>query len=353
MRKQSFKKIPVWEFEEVYLQDPQPRETTCPQSLRNSQDPVFKAAFIPNVQLFMHREHLNISEWNRLAHFNNPFGFMGYNYKVVKQAVDLIPKLKDYQLLPVPTADKQGCIRCAVVANGGILNGSGMGKEIDSHDYVFRMNGAVTTGHEDDVGKKTSVYVHTAHSLISSLTVLRNKGFRHIPLDKDIKYVLIPEGSRDYNFLESLYLNRRVPKGDYRGRTPRSYYSNHFNESRFYVLHPDFLRYVRNRFLRARRLQFRSWWMYRPTNGAFTLFLALHVCDVVHAYGFSTANHRKYPNYYYDQKHTRMVFYINHDYVLEMLTWKRLHDMKVIKLFQRDEEDTQMPGGSREAKQNG
>lgn len=32
----------------------------------------------------------------------------------------------------------KGCIRCAVVGNGGILNGSRKGKEIDQHDYVFR-----------------------------------------------------------------------------------------------------------------------------------------------------------------------------------------------------------------------
>ena len=30
------------------------------------------------------------------------------------------------------------CIRCAVVGNGGILNGSNIGHVIDSHDYVFR-----------------------------------------------------------------------------------------------------------------------------------------------------------------------------------------------------------------------
>lgn len=30
------------------------------------------------------------------------------------------------------------CIRCAVVGNGGILNGSKKGREIDQNDYVFR-----------------------------------------------------------------------------------------------------------------------------------------------------------------------------------------------------------------------
>ncbi|KAI1896667.1 hypothetical protein AGOR_G00097120 [Albula goreensis] len=324
---------------------------TCQQSLRNSKDPELKEAFIPNIQLFLHKGHVNISEWNRLAHFNNPFGFMGYKYTVVKVAVDLIPKL-DYQLLPVPEAEKQGCIRCAVVATGGILNGSKMGKEIDSHDYVFRMNGAVTKGHEDDVGHRTSIYVHTAHSLISSLTVLKNKGFKHLPQDKDIKYVLIPEGLRDYNFIEYLYKRRRIPKGEYRGRTPISYYSGHFRESSFYVLHPDFLRYVRNRFLRASHLKSSRWWMYRPTNGAFSLFLALHTCDSVNAYGFNTGSHRKYPNYYYDNKHTKVVFFTNHDYNLEMHTWKKLDKNKIIKLYQRDEDYTHMTGKTVERKNN-
>lgn len=35
-------------------------------------------------------------------------------------------------------ANRSECIRCAVVGNGGILNGSRKGKEIDEHDYVFR-----------------------------------------------------------------------------------------------------------------------------------------------------------------------------------------------------------------------
>uniref|UniRef100_A0A673J3D2 alpha-N-acetylgalactosaminide alpha-2,6-sialyltransferase n=1 Tax=Sinocyclocheilus rhinocerous TaxID=307959 RepID=A0A673J3D2_9TELE len=281
MDKHNFTSLPQRKFDDTYRLDPQFKQSKCMGSLRNSSNPVFKEKFIPNIQLFLQSDHLNMSEWNRLYHFNNPFGYMGLNYSATKAAVDTIPKLASTQLLQVPTRAKDGCIRCAVVGTGGILNGSRLGKEIDSSDYVFRVNAAIIAGHEEDVGKRTSVYVHTAHSLIQSLIVHKKRGFKQIPTDKDIKYVLIPEGPRDYNFLEYLMKNRKIPSGAYRGRTPRNYYSGHFNETSYYILHPDFLRYVRNRFLKAKQLKTKRWWLVRPTNGAFTLLLAMHTCDIV------------------------------------------------------------------------
>ncbi|KAG1936005.1 type 2 lactosamine alpha-2,3-sialyltransferase [Pimephales promelas] len=130
----------------------------------------------------------------------------------VKKAVDLIPKPKSSILLPVPEGSKDGCIRCAVVGTGGILNNSKMGKEIDSHDYVFRVNGAVTQGYEEDVGNRTSVYVHTAFSLYASMLSLKNKGFHSVPQDEGIKYVMIPEGLRDFEWLQGL-LQGKVANG--------------------------------------------------------------------------------------------------------------------------------------------
>lgn len=56
----------------------------------------------------------------------------------IKAAVDTISKPASSQLLHVPTGVKDGCIRCAIVGAAGILNGSKLGKEIDSSDYVFR-----------------------------------------------------------------------------------------------------------------------------------------------------------------------------------------------------------------------
>ncbi|XP_040885251.1 alpha-N-acetylgalactosaminide alpha-2,6-sialyltransferase 1-like [Toxotes jaculatrix] len=332
--KNSFKRRPQWSFEDVYNQDAPPRQTTCAQSLRNSEDKSFKKAFLPNIRLFLHKESINMSEWNRLSHFNNPFGFMEYKYNEVMAALKLIPKPTEPLLLPKPGSD--GCIRCAVVGTAGILNGSKMGKEIDSHDYIFRMNGAVIRGYEEDVGNKTSVYVHTAHSITTSLYLLKKYGYKSIPNDEGIKYVLIPEGMRDYNWLQGLLKGERISAGPYHDKRPRTYYAGQYNESRFYVLHQDFLRYVRNRFLLSPNVNASFWAIVRPTNGAFALFLALHTCDIVNAYGFMTEDYKKYSNYYVE-KHakTNVIFYINHDYILEMKTWKKLHDSKIIRLYQR------------------
>ncbi|XP_076828982.1 alpha-N-acetylgalactosaminide alpha-2,6-sialyltransferase 1-like [Brachyhypopomus gauderio] len=332
--KKNFNKMPIWETNDVYLQSSERPQTSCAESLLHTKDPEFRKAFIPGIQMYLYRNLLNLREWNRLARFNNPFGFMEYNFSDIRNTVDLIPKPNVTQLLPVPENDT--CVRCAVVGNGGILYGSKMGQEIDAHQYVFRMNGAVTKGYEEDVGNRTSVYVHTAFSTFYSILGFKQYGFDKIPDDEGIKYVMIPEGLRDFQWLQGLLTRTPITDGEFKGRKPWIYFTE-FDPSRFYVLHPDFLRYIRNRFMFSKQQEGKYWALYRPTNGAFTLFLALHVCDTVDAYGFITENHRNFSNYYAEkEKKTKVVFYINHDYDLEIKTWKKLHDAKIIRLYQRD-----------------
>uniref|UniRef100_A0A3Q3XQB9 alpha-N-acetylgalactosaminide alpha-2,6-sialyltransferase n=1 Tax=Mola mola TaxID=94237 RepID=A0A3Q3XQB9_MOLML len=167
LSKKTFDKLPQWDFEDVYNQDATPTHSTCSQSLHNSEDEGFRKAFLPNIRLFLRKDSINMSEWNRLSHFNNPFGFMEYKYEDVMASVKLIPKPKEPLFLPKEGSG--GCVRCAVVGTAGILNGSKMGREIDAHDYIFRVNGAVIKGHEEDVGSRTSVYVHTSFSITQSL----------------------------------------------------------------------------------------------------------------------------------------------------------------------------------------
>uniref|UniRef100_A0A3P9B663 alpha-N-acetylgalactosaminide alpha-2,6-sialyltransferase n=1 Tax=Maylandia zebra TaxID=106582 RepID=A0A3P9B663_9CICH len=248
------------------------------------------------------------------------YSYSNFWFADVMDSVKLIPKPKEPLLLPKPGGD--GCVRCAVVGTGGILNGSKKGVEIDGHDYVFRMNGAITKGYEEDVGNKTSVYVHTAHSITTSLYLLKKYGYKSAPHDEGIKYVLIPEGMRDFQWLKALLRGEKVSAGPYRNKLPRTYYSGQYNESRFYVLHQDFLRYVRNRFLLSPNLNKTSWFLVRPTNGAFTVFLALHTCDI--------------------KNMSKVIFYLNHDYILEKNTWKDLHNRKIIRLYERTESKSNM-----------
>lgn len=97
-----------------------------------------------------------------------------------------------------------------------------------------RMNGAVIKGYKDDVGSRTSVYVHTAHSITRTLSLLQNYGYTSVPTDEvlesyvwgchtggtcyslfwqGIKYVMIPEGIRDFRWLEGLLTGGRVSAG--------------------------------------------------------------------------------------------------------------------------------------------
>ncbi|XP_012677220.1 alpha-N-acetylgalactosaminide alpha-2,6-sialyltransferase 5b isoform X2 [Clupea harengus] len=64
------------------------------------------------------------------------------------------------------------CNSCSLVTSSGHLTGSGRGVDIDRADCVIRMNDAPTEGHEQDVGRRTSLRV-VAHSSMNQ--VLRNR----------------------------------------------------------------------------------------------------------------------------------------------------------------------------------
>ncbi|NXD81234.1 SIA7A sialyltransferase, partial [Halcyon senegalensis] len=340
LRAADFKSQPQWDFEDEYLLDYSSPPLTCSESLKAkaAKSEWLRDLFLPNIMLFTDKRYFSDSEWKRLEHFAPPYGFMELNYSLVKEVMTLLPPNPHQQLLLAENnSTMPTCISCAVVGNGGILNNSGMGQEIDSHDYVFRVSGAVIKGYEKDVGTKTSFYGFTAYSLVSSLQILGSRGFRSIPQGEHIRYIHFLEGARDYEWLKALLLNKNTRKGvlNYHGQRPRAIFDKGFLMDKYLVIHPDFLRYIKNRFLKSGNLEKPYWRLYRPTTGAFLLMTALHLCDRVSAYGYITEGYEKYSDHYYDKDKKRLIFYINHDFNLEKQVWKKLHDENIIKLYQR------------------
>uniref|UniRef100_A0A8C4Q843 Uncharacterized protein n=1 Tax=Eptatretus burgeri TaxID=7764 RepID=A0A8C4Q843_EPTBU len=84
---------------------------------------------------------------------------------------------------------KDNCIRCAVVGNSHILRGSGFGRTIDCHDYVFRMNRAPVRGFERDVGSTTTHYFIYPESTTS---VIQGSGLVFIPFKLSDLHWLYP-----------------------------------------------------------------------------------------------------------------------------------------------------------------
>ncbi|NXG55911.1 SIA7B sialyltransferase, partial [Hemiprocne comata] len=331
--------------------------STCLRSVmaKAKADPKFGEIFHFNTPVLMWDQHFTPETWDRLKSRHVPYGWQGFTLQLLNASANR--NLFDRDTFP------RGCVRCAVVGNGGILNGSRQGKAIDAHDLVFRwervlsrigprvlgrhwpwthilpfscrLNGAVIKGFEEDVGTKISFYGFTVNTMKNSLIAYEEYGFTQIPQAKDLRYIFIPSDIRDYLMLKSAIQGSPVPEGTDKGDKPQKYFGPEASAEKFKLLHPDFLHYLRARFLHSELLNTRYGSLYMPSTGALMLLTALHTCDQVSAYGFITSNYEQFSDHYFELEKKPLVFYANHDMMLEAALWRSLHRAGIMTLYQR------------------
>ncbi|KAM8943804.1 alpha-N-acetylgalactosaminide alpha-2,6-sialyltransferase 2 isoform 1-T1 [Lycaon pictus] len=344
-----------------------------PLDLAIQRHPHFRALFDLSTPVLLSGSLFTQELWDSLSQHKAPYGWQGLSHQAINSTLSLLNGSESSQLFAASRKPLSSCIRCAVVGNGGILNGSRQGLNIDAHDYVFRLNGAVIKGFEKDVGNKTSFYGFTVNTMKNSLISYWNFGFTSVPQGPDLRYIFIPSDIRDYVMLRSAILGVPVPegpdKGDSPGPTartaagpapspslrsptcpttpraalstsfvgprPQTYFGPEASVRKFKLLHPDFISYLRERFLKSKLINTNFGDLYMPSTGALMLLTALHTCDQVSAYGFITSNYWKFSDHYFERVKKPLIFYVNHDLSLEASLWRDLHKAGILQLYQR------------------
>ncbi|XP_069400001.1 alpha-N-acetylgalactosaminide alpha-2,6-sialyltransferase 2 isoform X7 [Ovis canadensis] len=251
-------------------------------SLAVQRHPRFQNLFNLSTPVLLSGDLFTQQLWDSLSQHKAPYGWQGLSHQAITSTLSLLNGSESTRLFAVSRELLPGCIRCAVVGNGGILNGSRQGQNIDAHDYVFRLNGAVIKGFENDVGTKISFYGFTVNTMKNSLISYSNVGFTSVPQGQHLRYIFIPSDIRDYMMLRSAILGVRVPEGTDKGDSPaptgpstatapapstsprsttalaapftsivgprpQTYFGPDSSAGKFKLLHPDFISYLRER----------------------------------------------------------------------------------------------------------
>ncbi|XP_017288133.1 alpha-N-acetylgalactosaminide alpha-2,6-sialyltransferase 2 [Kryptolebias marmoratus] len=321
-----------------YISENVPQKTNCSSGIRSRiKESEFGGRFLEHIPVLQWAKHVSPEQYERLRRYPGTHGWGNFNYDTLAGTLSVLNSSANWQMLDDWEAqrNKSECSRCAVVGNGGILRGSKKGKEIDSHHYVFRTNGAVVKGFEEDVGSRTTHYTFSTNTLMNSMRSYAGAGYRGPPVSPETRYVFLPDHDRDYLLMKAAATHTAVERGPERAKDPTKYFGKDVSKEKLKMYHPDFIRYLRNRFLRSNTLKTRYKDIYRPSTGAAMLLAALHTCDQVSAYGFMTPDYKKYSDHYFDNTYHPVGFFANHDLRMEMVLWQQLHKAGLLQLYVR------------------
>ncbi|XP_041671778.1 alpha-N-acetylgalactosaminide alpha-2,6-sialyltransferase 2-like isoform X2 [Cheilinus undulatus] len=237
-------------IEDTYMTEDIPPQTYCPDGVRSRVTKTeLGKRFLKNIPILQWAKHATPEQHHRLRQYPGAHGWKDIDYKTLVAALSALNTSANQQLFDdwQDRRNKSECIRCAVVGNGGILKDSKKGEEIDSHHYVFRANGAVTKGFEQDVGSRTTHYTFTAKTLMIAFRDYQGLGYRGPPLSKETRYVFLPDFDRSYLMIKAAATHTLVERGNEKGKDPTKFFGQDVSAEKLKMFHPDFLRYIRNR----------------------------------------------------------------------------------------------------------
>ncbi|XP_078681417.1 alpha-N-acetylneuraminide alpha-2,8-sialyltransferase-like isoform X4 [Branchiostoma floridae x Branchiostoma belcheri] len=210
---------------------------------------------------------------------------------------------------------------CSVVGNGGILKGSGCGKEIDASGFIFRCNMApMNKVYLKDIGKSTSLI-----TLNPDMIRWKYNSFKNETKSENVAAFV-----RDLSTYGNSYL--WIPaffSQDYVEVTFAAHQAlreiNHTNNE-IIIPHPDFIKSAQ------------SYWSKnglnrkRATTGLYLVSAAIQMCEEVHLYGFwpfhSDRNYRRLTEHYFDNALPGK----SHSVPDEFKQLQRLHNTGVLRL---------------------
>ncbi|XP_077988203.1 beta-galactoside alpha-2,6-sialyltransferase 1-like [Glandiceps talaboti] len=219
-------------------------------------------------------------------------------YDVLKQSTSPFKEMGVSHNFPDPSIfDLYGTKlkRCAVVASAAFLNGSKLGKEIDSHDAVLRFNDAPTQGFEEDVGTKTTV------RLINTKVFSDERfGFKKLDIFRNVTLAIWKSGPYNGNLYRFYTLYKDC----------KEFFENYFTWRQtnpwelLYIIDPNGI--------------WRTWDIIQentlnvtlrktmPSSGIIGISLMQSLCDTVDVYGYIIPSKSQLLCRYYDTGNTNV-----------------------------------------------
>ncbi|XP_019636016.1 PREDICTED: alpha-2,8-sialyltransferase 8E-like [Branchiostoma belcheri] len=231
------------------------------------------------------KTHLYCSQHNVPVHSNLSFFESKKVIKVMRGTTQHFPKKVEFPATPLRT--------CAVVGNSGVLLNSRCATDIDSKNYIFRVNlppvGGIFT---KDVG-------HSAHFVTINPSILVER-YEYLTEDDHrelfLRSVLAYQGNT--TFYTHPFHNPLYRKATYRALF---LVRDRAEGNIVRWSHPDFLRKI-NSFWKKRGVKAK-----RITSGLLVTTLALSMCEEIHLYGFwpysMDLSKKKAVPYHYFKRH--------------------------------------------------